>query len=425
MTARELVADRGTSQVSWYPVTSRPSLLPFLVALSACSDAVAPPSPVHLDPPHALQVASGFDHTCVLTPQATLICWGAASAAGGGTRGETVGPRYVDAPSFVAVSGAGSYTCGLTAEGRVFCWGSNTFGELGDGTRTDRPLPTPVETRLRFVEISGGANSVCALTANGQAYCWGRGDQGELGDGMDGTGHVALVPTAVRSQVRFTYISVGGGRACAIARDGRAYCWGVTGAEVLTGATPQAAYQDSIANNCGSTYDGTALHCALPTLIDGEHRFRSLATGEISACGIDVQDLTYCWGEGQWGTLGNGTAGRSPPARTPVAVTTDRTFGALTAGATFMCALTSQGAAYCWGNNFRGTLGIGERPGSAVPVPVVGGLRFLSLDSGPIHTCGVTADQAIYCWGINEYGQLGRVGIDQSPVPIRVDLPLP
>lgn len=90
-----------------------------------------------------------------------------------------------------------------------------------------------------------------------------------------------------------------------------------------------------------------------------------------------------------------------------------------------MCALTTEAAAYCWGNDFRGTLGIGERPGSTVPVPVVGELHFSSLDSGPIHTCGLATDQAIYCWGMNEYGQLGRTGIDQSYVPIRVDLPPP
>ncbi len=90
-----------------------------------------------------------------------------------------------------------------------------------------------------------------------------------------------------------------------------------------------------------------------------------------------------------------------------------------------MCALDVDGAAWCWGNNFRGTLGIGTiYGGSWAPVSVTGGLRFVALSSGSLHTCGITTDQSVYCWGINLFGQVGQSPtMGDVPAPIRVDLP--
>src|SRR5213076_1954999 len=74
------------------------------------------------------------------------------------------------------------------------------------------------------------------------------------------------------------------------------------------------------------------------------------------------------------------------------------------------------GAAYCWGYNESGQLGVGTSEGphtcrygscSADPVPVVTGLRWVSITAGGAHTCGLTPGGEAYCWGSNAYGQLG------------------
>ena len=74
-------------------------------------------------------------------------------------------------------------------------------------------------------------------------------------------------------------------------------------------------------------------------------------------------------------------------------------FASVSAGAAFACGVTTQGAAYCWGDNELGQLGNGTTARSATPVAVAGGLTFASVSAGVYNTCGVTTSGAAYCWG--------------------------
>jgi alpha-tubulin suppressor-like RCC1 family protein len=48
---------------------------------------------------------------------------------------------------FAGLDAGTSHVCGVTVQGQVYCWGSNESGQLGDGSRIDRPVPTPVRVR--------------------------------------------------------------------------------------------------------------------------------------------------------------------------------------------------------------------------------------------------------------------------------------
>ena len=80
------------------------------------------------------------------------------------------------------------------------------------------------------------------------------------------------------------------------------------------------------------------------------------------------------------------------------------------------CGLTSRGAAYCWGDNDYGQLGDGTTTNSEDdgPQAVIGGLKFASISAGDDYTCGLTSRGAAYCWGRNWYGQLGDGTTDSS-----------
>lgn len=74
---------------------------------------------------------------------------------------------------------------------------------------------------------------------------------------------------------------------------------------------------------------------------------------------------------------------------------------ALGAGADFTCALTRDGAVFCWGRNDVGQLGLGTSDALAHPVPTRVKLdaAAVSLGVGYDHACVTTADGAAWCWG--------------------------
>ncbi len=48
------------------------------------------------------------------------------------------------APAAVAVAAGAYHSLAARSDGTAWAWGDNGYGQLGDGTTTDRPLPTPI-----------------------------------------------------------------------------------------------------------------------------------------------------------------------------------------------------------------------------------------------------------------------------------------
>ena len=303
--------------------------------------------------------------------------------------------------TFTAVSAGGSHTCGVTDAGAAYCWGENPFGQLGDGTTTQRLTPAPVAGELSFVEVSAlGARHTCGLTAAGAAYCWGQNMLGQLGDG---TTTPRLTPVPVAGGLSFVALSAGTLHTCGVTTAGAAYCWGGNTNGQL-GDEPTAPSER-----------------LTPSLVAGNLTFASVSARGFYTCGVTVEGAAYCWGDNSEGQLGDGTTGQR---LTPVPVAGSLSFTSISAGFSHSCGLTAAGVAYCWGSNSFGQLGDGTTTQRLIPVPVVGEVSFTMVSAGGGATCGAAVAGAAYCWGDNSEGQLGNGTTDQrlTPGPVAGEL---
>jgi ELWxxDGT repeat protein len=177
-------------------------------------------------------IASGYYDTLALKSDGTVWAWGAnyASQLGDGTTTDRHAPVAVTGLSGVVAIASGCYyhTIALKSDGTVWTWGGNYSGELGDGTTTNRS--TPVQVKLQggsplggIVAIAGGSDHTLALKSDGTVWAWGLNLYGQLGDGTTTERHN---PVAVSGLSGIIAIASGENHSLAIKSDGTVWAWG-------------------------------------------------------------------------------------------------------------------------------------------------------------------------------------------------------
>jgi alpha-tubulin suppressor-like RCC1 family protein len=145
-------------------------------------------SPVRVLGGHVFKtIKGGGISTCGLTPTGSAFCWGSNHRGALGNEsveGYSTSPVEVSGGLTFATLASSLYVnCAVATDGTAYCWGWNQYGEVGDGTKTDRHTPTKVFGELVFASISGAYWHNCGVTPSGTAYCWGQNLYGQLGDG--------------------------------------------------------------------------------------------------------------------------------------------------------------------------------------------------------------------------------------------------
>jgi hypothetical protein len=413
------------------------------IVLVACTFSIRPPpdasapSAVGCDACTAVRVSTGAFHTCVVLASASgsaTYCFGRNHA---GQLGDAVPigdvmfhareltPLATDTAAGTVVS------CAVdsrgTARAVMRCSGTNVAGVMGENLepRTqDRTHPRP---GVGDVRVSLGAAHLVGhfgdqITVFGDDHFGQRGvDSPFLYD-----------PDPNISRERAISADAGGTSTCIVGSFGQVACAGVLAlsATDLSSETPRP--DGALASDVFTAVPG----------LPNDVAFRAVNVGMAHACAIDATGALYCWGSNLAGESGSADPSSPGGARRielaehvrsvscggayDVHLATPLRFTLSPVGLAHTCAITEEGALYCWGANDRGQLGDGTRDDSAVPrrVPFVFPTQ---VSAGGGHTCAIDAAGGLWCWGDNTYGQLGVSPreIPFSDFPIRIELGSP
>jgi len=133
------------------------------------------------------QVACGNAHTAAIKTDGTLWTWGTNSSGqlGDNTTTNRLTPvtTFAGGTNWKQVANGSNHTAAIKTDGTLWTWGSNTNGELGDNTTTQRNTPvTTFAGGTNWKQVAGGINNTAAIKTDGTLWIWGNNSSGNLGD---------------------------------------------------------------------------------------------------------------------------------------------------------------------------------------------------------------------------------------------------
>jgi alpha-tubulin suppressor-like RCC1 family protein len=313
----------------------------------------------------ATSLTTNLGGACALLLSGGVDCMGGDDVTGDSGTGSS--STMVPVPSLtnaVSLASNGEGMCAVLATSGVDCWGRPNSPGRADEEGAFESVPTPIPGLGGVDTLVDDWNAECALLSSGLVKCWGDGEHGELGDGpLD----FSSTPVTVTGLSGATSLVAGGDGFCAVFKkvDNTigVDCWGANGT--------------SDANNDGTNYPiwtdlgtGGTASSDVPVQVSGISNVASVTSDYAGYCATLIGGTVSCWGRNDLvdpleladgsefgGALGDGALGDQS---TPTAVSNLSDVGSTFEDGSGYCALDTNGAAACWGNNVNLELGGGD-----------------------------------------------------------------
>ncbi len=280
------------------------------------------------------------------------------------------------------VSCGGGHTAAVTKEGKLYMWGHNLYGQLGNGTDTDKNKPILIKG-LTCVQVSCGKEHTGAVTEDGKLYIWGLGDWGQLG--IDKV--FEYTPYPVMGGI--TQVSCGRMHTGAVTAGGLLYMWG----ENRSGQI-----------GAGEPYGVT--HRPFPVIGD----IAQVSCGGNHTGAITTEGELYMWGGNGYGQLGDGTKDNKKRPTLIKIEGNPQIIQISCGGDDRTGAVTAEGKLYMWGNIYSYV-----KPTQNTPLLIMD--NVVQVSCGDRHTGALMRDGSLCMWGSNRWGQLGDGTEDSKKNP--------
>ncbi|ETR68383.1 MAG: hypothetical protein OMM_10587, partial [Candidatus Magnetoglobus multicellularis str. Araruama] len=344
------------------------------------------------------EIISGYFHTLALKNDGTVWAWGYNNYGqlGDGTTTDKSSPIQVPGMDNVIELATGyDHNLALKNDGTVWAWGLNDYGQLGDGTTTNRTSPVQISGLSNVIQLAAGKYHSLALKNDGTVWTWGYNSNGQLGDGTTTNRNS---PIQLSGLINVTALEGGCYFSLALKNDGTV--WGLG------------------TNDYGQLGDGTTTSRNTPVQVSGLNNVIALSGGDKSACALKSDGTVWAWGINTYGQLGDGT---TTDRNTPVQVLTVNNITMLSTKFDHTHALKSDGTLWGWGRNTDGQLGDGSSTHRTSPVQISGLNNILTLNNGAFHGVAINTYNIIWAWGYNSKGQVGDGTTTNRNTPVLID----
>ncbi len=354
-------------------------------------------------------VGAGSAHSIAIKNDGSVLSWGDNSYGQLGNTSKTDSIIPVSTSACVAnptipgparssmagrIAAAQNFSFGVSSADALLSWGENANGQLGDGTKINHASAVTAAGLSDAASVAAGFYHGLLVRNNGSVASWGYNGYGELGDG---TSVDRITPITVPNLSSVVAVAAGRYHSASLRSDGTVWTWGY--------------------NGYGQLGDGTRTNRNSPVRVLNLDGVVSIAAGDNRTYALKNDGTVWAWGDNSYGELGDSTVSDS---LLPVRVANLTGVVAIAASSSHCLALKNDGTVWAWGYGANGQLGEGATTWRNNAVRASGLSNVVAIAGGDSHSLAVESDGSVWSWGYNATGQLGNGSSVQSLVPVRV-----